>query len=153
MNFLPDRGLSILPLRPQNSFTLGPYLYHPRWHHARMRNESDATPNAGQPGNSQSTTNAVNVRTDAKPESHWLLRYRGPMPEPRHLALPLVWKRRCNGKLYVCVRCHIFAGDVMVWLHESGSNTALHLPLGTLVKRYQPIPMKPVRPVTNPAHN
>lgn len=118
-----------------------------------MRNESHATPNAGQSGNTPTTGDLFNIRSDEKSEGHWLLKYSGPLPEPRHLALPLVWKRRCNGKMYVLVSCHIFAGDVMVWLHETGSNTALHLPLGTLVKRYQPIAMKPVRPVANPAHN
>ncbi len=110
-----------------------------------MKNETDATPNTGPSGQTPTTGDVVNTRTDAKSEGHWLLKYSGPLPERRHLALPLVWKRRCSGKMYRLVRCHIFAGDVMVWLHESGSNTALHLPLATLAKRYQPLALEPVR--------
>ena len=118
-----------------------------------MRNESDATPNAGDPGKTSATGDLFNTRADAESEGYWLLKYSGPLPEPRHLALPLVWKRRCSGKMYLLVRCHIFAGDVMVWLHESGSNTALHLPLATLAKRYQPLALEPVPPAAAPARN
>lgn len=51
-------------------------------------------------------------------------------------ALPLAWRRKCNGKLYGLTGINNYHGAIYVWLYQDGTNKALHLPLATLAKRY-----------------
>lgn len=69
----------------------------------------------------------------------WLLERNGREQDRRERGLPLAWKRKCNDKLYGLDGVNNWSGTIMVWLRESGTNKALHLPLATLARCYRPV--------------
>lgn len=68
------------------------------------------------------------------------------------------WVRRCNGKRYYlrdAPKAYFGSSRLSVWIYEEGVNRCLHIPLSTLLKKYDQYtePHITSGPGIDPAHN
>ena len=62
----------------------------------------------------------------------------------RNRTLPMVWRRRSNGKLYGLGDIKADSvGVIRVWVYESGSNRCLHISLERLARTFRVEPLQP----------